>query len=178
MSAATPAVALRPAVLADIDAILEIERASFPDPPWSRSSFVVLLDDPRVSFLVATAAGGAPRASAGEVLGYVVTWIVADEGEIANLAVRTDRRRAGIGRALVDAAITAAIGGGARSLYLEVRESNAGARALYERRGFAAIGTRAKYYRNPSEDALILRLDPSSGPDRASLGQHRPARRG
>jgi ribosomal-protein-alanine N-acetyltransferase len=106
-----------------------------------------------VSFLVA-ASGSQPSS---EVLGYVVTWIVADEGEIANLAVRADRRRTGIGRLLVEAAISAAVSGGARSLYLDVRQSNVAARALYETRGFVAVGRRVKYYRNPSEDALVLR---------------------
>jgi [ribosomal protein S18]-alanine N-acetyltransferase len=148
-----PAVELRPARSSDVDAILEIEQASFPDPPWSRHSFVVLLDNPRVSFLVA-ASGSQPSS---EVLGYVVTWIVADEGEIANLAVRADRRRTGIGRLLVEAAISAALSGGARSLYLDVRQSNVAARSLYDTRGFVAVGRRVKYYRNPSEDALVLR---------------------
>jgi ribosomal-protein-alanine N-acetyltransferase len=140
----------------DIDAIHLIECASFPDPPCSRQSFVVLLDDPRVSFLVAVTTARS-SSTADEVLGYVVTWIVADEAEIANLAVRADRRRTGLGRALVDAAIGAAVAGGARSLYLEVRESNAAARALYRALGFEVIGKRPNYYRNPLEDALILR---------------------
>ena len=89
----------------------------------------------------------------------MVTWVVTDEAEIANLAVRTDRRRTGIGQLLVEAAIAAATAGGARTVYLEVRESNVAARALYQRHGFTAVGTRPKYYRNPSEDALVLRLD-------------------
>jgi [ribosomal protein S18]-alanine N-acetyltransferase len=152
---------LRDARSGDIDAILEIERASFPDPPWSRHSFVALLDNPRVSFTVAStenpqSAGGA----ADIVLGYVVTWIVADEAEIANLAVRPDRRRMGIGRMLLEASISAALSRGAESVYLDVRESNVAARALYEARGFAAVGRRVKYYRNPIEDALVLRWQP------------------
>ncbi len=156
-TAGAPTVALRPARLADIDAILVIEREAFPDPPWSRHSFVALLDDPRVRFLLAVQP--ARGSTADEVLGYVVTWVVTDEAEIANLAVRADRRRTGVGQLLVEAAIAAATAGGARAVYLEVRRSNAAARALYQRLGFVAVGTRPKYYRNPNEDALVLRLD-------------------
>ena len=99
------------------------------------------------------------------VAGYVVTWLVADEAELANLAVAPDRRRQGIGRYLLDAAMVEAVAGGAASLYLEVRESNVAARALYGARGFVAVGRRPSYYRNPAEDALLLRYRPRAGAD-------------
>jgi ribosomal-protein-alanine N-acetyltransferase len=154
-------VSLRAARSGDIDAILEIERASFPDPPWSRNSFVVLLDNPRVSFTVASTGTQQSRGAPGDmVLGYVVTWTAADEAEIANLAVKPDHRRMGIGRLLLEASISAAHAAGARCLYLDVRESNVAARTLYETRGFVAVGRRVKYYRNPTEDALVLRWQP------------------
>jgi ribosomal-protein-alanine N-acetyltransferase len=159
MGAVPPEPQLRPARLADIDEIHRIEREAFPNPPWSRNSFVVLVDDRRVSFLVAANAVGGSEVPGYEIVGYVVTWIVADEAEIANLAVRADRRRSGIGRSLVEAAVSAAVAGGAQAMYLEVRQSNVAARALYEHRGFVAVGKRLRYYRNPSEDALVLRLD-------------------
>ncbi len=155
---------LRPARPGDLDAIVAIERVAFTDPPWSRASFASLVDDPRVVFLVATdrPAGGEAVAGAGApggVLGYVVAWVVVDEAEIANLAVAPERRRTGIGRRLLEAAVTSAVLGGARVLYLEVRESNTAARALYGARGFVLAGRRSDYYRNPVEDALVLRLD-------------------
>jgi [ribosomal protein S18]-alanine N-acetyltransferase len=153
-------VVLRPAVAADLEAVLAIERVSFSDPPWSRGSFASLLGDARVRFTVACDP---------TVAGYVVTWVVADEGEIANLAVAPDRRRHGIGRRLLDHAVTEAIAAGARSLYLEVRESNVAARALYGCRGFAAVGRRPSYYKNPVEDALLLRFQTNRAPTSAAL---------
>jgi ribosomal-protein-alanine N-acetyltransferase len=154
-------VVLRPAAATDLDAIVAIERVSFSDPPWSRQSFASLLGDPRVRFTVACAP---------DVVGYVVTWVVADEAEVANLAVAPDRRRRGVGRRLLDGALADAQAVGVRSLYLEVRESNTAARALYSTRGFLTVGRRSAYYRNPVEDALLLRYDAGSDGSPAVAG--------
>jgi ribosomal-protein-alanine N-acetyltransferase len=143
-------IVLRPARHADIDAVLAIEQASFGD-PWNRTAFIDLLDAPRVAFLIADA-GGAVR-------GYVVAWFVLDEGEIGNLAVAGEARRHGIGARLLDGAIGAVRKSDVDTLYLEVRDSNAAARALYASRGFVEVGRRREYYRRPKEDALVLRLD-------------------
>ncbi|MEP7087937.1 MAG: ribosomal protein S18-alanine N-acetyltransferase [Gemmatimonadota bacterium] len=143
-------VVLRPALETDMDAVLEIEQGSFGD-PWSRSAFLDLIGDPRVAFLVADARG--------DVLGYVAAWYVLDEGEIGNLAVHESARRQGIGARLLDGAIAKVRASNVDSLYLEVRDSNAAARALYTSRGFAEVGRRKEYYRRPKEDALVLRLD-------------------
>jgi ribosomal-protein-alanine N-acetyltransferase len=142
-------VVLRAARDADIPAVLAIEQSAFAD-PWSRSAFIELLDDPRVAFLIADAVGS--------VLGYVVAWFVLDEGEIGNLAVAAEARRHGIGARLLDGAIAAVRKARVDSLYLEVRDSNAPARALYASRGFVEVGRRRDYYRRPKEDALVLRL--------------------
>jgi [ribosomal protein S18]-alanine N-acetyltransferase len=147
------AVALRRAVAADLDAVVTIERASFTDPPWSRESFSALIDSPRAYFTVAC------ESPVGRVVGYVVAWFVADEAEIANLAVAPDRRDRGVGSRLLDAALTEARLAGARVVHLEVRDSNAAARALYGSRGFTTVGRRRRYYREPVEDALLLRRD-------------------
>jgi ribosomal-protein-alanine N-acetyltransferase len=142
-------VTVRPATRADLDRIAEIEQQAFSD-AWSRRSFEGLLGDHRVYFCVATVAG--------RVEGYVVAWFVAGEGELANLAVASDARRRGVGAALLDAAIDAGRERSIGSLYLEVRDSNVGARTLYASRGFATVGRRRGYYRKPVEDALVLRL--------------------
>jgi [ribosomal protein S18]-alanine N-acetyltransferase len=94
-----------------------------------------------------------------KILGYVVALDAADEGEILNLAVAEDGRRRGLGRALVAAIVGALTERGVRQVYLEVRESNAPARALYSEFGFREVGRRKAYYRRPVEDAMVLRLD-------------------
>lgn len=145
-----PHVAIRPATEGDVDRVTAIERAAFAD-PWSRPSFVHLLGDRRAFFAVA-------RAPDGAVAGYVVAWFVADEGEIGNLAVDAAQRRRGIASALLAATVAAAREREVAALYLEVRDSNAAARALYAGAGFEAVGRRRDYYRHPREDAIVLRL--------------------
>jgi len=80
-----------------------------------------------------------------------------DEGEIANIAVAPDEWGAGIGRALLDAALDEADRRRATAVYLEVRDSNERARHLYRSRGFEEVGRRRGYYRRPVEDAIVLR---------------------
>jgi len=91
------------------------------------------------------------------VVGYLVARHVADEGEILNVGVSPVHRRRGTGRALVTEGLSRLEALGARSVFLEVRESNLAARALYQSFGFADVARRANYYRRPVEDAIILR---------------------
>ena len=143
-------VAIRPARRDDVDDVAAIERSAFND-PWSAASFRALFGNPLVHFAVAE------DPITGRIFGYVVAWVVVDEAEIANLAVSDDARRAGIGARLLDHAIEAARDRKSRVVFLEVRESNAAARALYSSRGFEVAARRSKYYRKPVEDALVLR---------------------
>lgn len=149
MTVVPEGVIVRPAAEIDLDAIHAIECASFGD-PWALDGFRDLLDHPRAKMEVAV--GGD-----GELLGYAVAWYVADESEIANLAVAPTARRNGVGALLLDRILRAAAEFGAQTVFLEVRESNEEARKLYEARGFAVAGKRTKYYRKPDEDALIMR---------------------
>lgn len=148
MSAST--VTIEPALEADLPSIAELEKTAFSD-PWSLASFESVLAEPAAFFAVAR-----DDATRG-IVGYVVAWFVADEGEIANLAVREPTRRRGIGSSLLDGAIAAGLSRGTQNLYLEVRESNDAARRLYASRGFEEIGRRRRYYRRPEEDAIVLR---------------------
>ena len=134
----------------DLPAVAAIEQDSFAD-PWSERSFEELLRSPAAIFLVAT------RPDSEIIFGYVIGHAVADQAEILNLAVVVSARRHGLGGALLDAAIEAVSERGAREIFLDVRESNKPALGLYRSRGFAALGRRGKYYRNPVEDALVLR---------------------
>jgi ribosomal-protein-alanine N-acetyltransferase len=147
-------VRLRPARESDLPAILAIERMSFTD-PWSRSSFATLLEQPRVYFAVALDA-------TERLLGYVVTWFVLDEAELANIAVSPDTRGRGVGALLLEGAIATAQTRGSESMFLEVRASNVSAIALYISHGFVQINRRTSYYKKPVEDALILRRTAAS----------------
>jgi ribosomal-protein-alanine N-acetyltransferase len=138
---------IRAASSADLAAVAAIEAAAFAD-PWSLGNFRAHLRD---LFLTAEADG--------EVIGYLVAWSVGAEGEILNLAVARAAQRRGIGRALLDEALTRLGAAGVSSVYLEVRPSNAAARALYASRGFREAAVRRHYYRSPREDALVLRRD-------------------
>ena len=132
-------------------AVHAIEQEVFAD-PWSTQDFRDCVTSDAL-FLVVEA--GATR----EIAGYVVALDAADEGEILNLAVAPGGRRHGLGRALVQNILEALTARGVRQVYLEVRESNAPARALYAAHGFKEAGRRKQYYRRPAEDAIVLRLD-------------------
>ena len=140
---------------ADIATIAEIERRSFSD-PWSERSFRDVLAHSGMFFACARGdVNDGPAAS--RVLGYVVAWFAGGQGEIANLAVDPDARGRGIGSILLDAALDKARRQRTDEVFLEVRSSNLRARQLYESRGFAEVGRRRRYYRQPVEDAVILR---------------------
>lgn len=133
----------------DLPAVAAIEREAFSD-PWSEKSFRDALAHPSIYFAAA-------RDDANAVVGYVVAWFVADEGQIANLAVAPSGWGQGIGRALLDSALREAALREASEVYLEVRDSNDRARRLYRSRGFEEVGRRRGYYRHPVEDAIVLR---------------------
>jgi ribosomal-protein-alanine N-acetyltransferase len=141
---------LEPAGEGDLPEVAALERACYAD-PWPASAFAGLHVNPAVHFEVLREVAGS------KVVGYVIAWFVADEGEIANLAVAPAFRGRGFGQRLLDSVIRDAAERGIRSLFLEVRESNAAARKLYASRNFQEVGRRKRYYRSPEEDALILR---------------------
>ena len=84
---------------------------------------------------------------------------VLGETDMMNIAVHPDYRRRGVAQTLVNTLVTALAENGSHSLMLEVRVSNEPAKALYEKLGFRQVGLRPRYYRNPREDALILRKE-------------------
>jgi len=133
-----------------IHEIAQIERECFSD-PWSEAALEEELYNPLASFIVAQRPDGA-------VLGYAGLHAVLDEGYIANIAVREDYRGQGIADDLLDVFVRF----GREKLAfltLEVRPSNEPAIQLYYKHGFAQVGRRKDYYRDPKEDALIMTLE-------------------
>jgi len=149
---------VRPAVEADVATMVAIERASFSD-PWTSEALASTLRYEHMRVLVAEERGEVGGDGAGRPLGYVVAMRAGQEAEIADLAVSPVARRRGIGSALIDRLLTELTAGGVLAVFLEVRESNGAARALYESRAFRGIGRRRGYYRNPVEDALLLKRE-------------------
>jgi len=142
---------LRPAGGADLPAIEAIEVACFRSDPWPRQSFETFIGRSGVTFIVAEDARNDAM-----VAGYAVLIQAADEAELLNLAVSDESRRRGVGSALLRHLLDSAAAQGVRTVYLEVRESNAAARGLYATYGFVEVGRRRGYYQRPVEDALIL----------------------
>ena len=143
-----PEVRLRRLRPDDLPEVLRIERASF-SVPWSETTFRNLFLHPDADLLAAEVAD--------RLAGYAIVWTVGDQAELGNVAVAPEARRQGIGERLVRAALAAARRRGAREMFLEVRESNVGAQALYRRCGFEVVGRRRRYYTHPTEDALVMR---------------------
>lgn len=135
---------------AHVSQIAEIEKLCFSD-PWSENSISSELDN-RLSFWLVALDGAT-------VAGYVGSQSVLDMADMMNVAVHPDYRRQGIARQLVTELIHALTEKGMKSLTLEVRQSNAPAIALYAQLGFQQVGLRPNYYRNPKENALIMRKE-------------------
>ena len=134
----------------DVPQIAELERICFSD-PWSAQSIATELDNSLSCWLVAT--------DGEKVVGYVGSQTVLDGSDMMNIAVAPDFRRKGLAEALVNALIDCLRQRKSRCLILEVRVSNTPAITLYGKLGFVEIGRRKNYYRNPKEDALILRKE-------------------
>ena len=133
-----------------VSAVAALEKLCFSD-PWSENSVASELNNKLALWLVAE--------EAGTVAGYIGSQTCGDESDVMNVAVHPDFRRRGIAEALVNALVEQLNAAGSHCLTLEVRASNAPAISLYEKLGFSEIGRRKNYYRNPKEDALILRKE-------------------
>ena len=120
------------------------------------------VEGPERLFVVAAlpkSSGPETNAGAGsDVLGFLVARHLAPEWELDNIVVAPAARRNGLGQRLLNALLSAARAANSDSVFLEVRESNAGARTLYEKAGFEQTGRRKSYYSDPVEDAILYRL--------------------
>lgn len=153
--------------LDDIQQVLAIDHQSFPL-PWSATSYhYELTQNDAAHFYVAVALPPTmplqwlfkawqrpepPRL----IVGYCGYWFIIDEAHISTLAVMPKWRGLGVGEALLRHTLNAAIGRGAVVASLEVRVSNTAAQKLYLKYGFEVVGERKRYYRDNSEDALLM----------------------
>ena len=133
-----------------VPGVAALEKICFHD-PWSEKSIAAELNNPLSCWLVAV--------QENAVVGYVGSQTVLDASDMMNVAVDPGFRRMGIAESLVDALVAALKERQSQSLTLEVRASNEPAKALYEKLGFVQVGLRRNYYRNPREDAWILRKE-------------------
>ncbi len=139
--------AVRRLTYGDLPGVLSIERRSFPA-PWSLAMFVLEISKPSGVCLAAYDEDG--------IAGYLICSRYADVWHLMNVAVDPDRRRGGIGWGLLERMLEQA--GGEERYTLEVRVSNHGAIAMYERFGFKRAGRRRRYYSDNGEDAMIMWL--------------------
>ncbi len=138
---------VRPMTAADLRKVWQLEQECFAD-AWSMKLLADALANDYDHFWVA---------ECGEdICGYANLRVLAGVGEIERIAVNLAQRRRGVGRKLMEAMEAFARKEGVGEMTLEVRAGNTAARKLYESFGFAGEGRRKDYYRNPTEDALIL----------------------
>jgi len=134
----------------DVPAIAELEKVCFND-PWSENSIASELENRLACWLVAM--------EDDQLVGYVGSQTVLDGSDMMNIAVDPNHRRKGVAEALILALVQKLKERSSICLLLEVRASNHPAVSLYEKLGFLQVGRRKNYYRNPREDALILRKE-------------------
>jgi ribosomal-protein-alanine N-acetyltransferase len=156
----------RPAISADIPAMMELEQESATSAHWSREqyenlfaigdhelveNFILVAEDPADAI-------GTAAAPADQMIGYLAARQIDRDWELQNIVVSEKSRRRGIGTFLLNQFIGHARAKNGSRIFLEVRESNQSARALYNKLGFQATGMRRTYYANPIEDAIIYYL--------------------
>ena len=146
-------VTIRPTTLADIPAILALQRQSPTSAQWTEAQYRDFASRAGPQRLM-LAAESATRG----LLGLLVAHPIGTEWELENIVVTPNSRRACIGRRLLTALIERAKQSHSQTVFLEVRESNVAARGLYEKTGFRQTGLRKSYYSNPLEDAILYRL--------------------
>lgn len=131
----------------DIAFLVKLEQKLFSD-AWTEMSLINTLHyRPDTSFIAELD---------GEPVGYLFFMAAADEGELLRIGVSPEYRRQGVGQVLLEHMDYFVLENGIYSVWLEVRESNEPARALYEKSGFVTQGCRKKYYHRPDEDAVIM----------------------
>jgi len=146
---------VRAAILADLPALLALDRAAPEAAHWSEAEYRRLFteDTAHVTLVI----------EEDYVHGFIVGRKLGLEWEIENIAVAEALRRRGLGERLVRELLSLASNRGAQGIFLEVRESNEAARGLYSKMGFVETGRRKSYYTTPEEDALLYKKIVTAG---------------
>ena len=139
---------VRAATFADIPALLTLERGAPTAAHWSEADYLRLFSEPgRVALLIEEEC----------IHGFIIGRDLGQEWEIENIVVANSAQHHGIGQRLVRELLDLATKRGAQAVFLEVRESNRAARALYSKSGFVETGRRQSYYQDPEEDAILYK---------------------
>jgi len=140
----------------DLDGVIAIAANLAKAPQWGRPVYerAVLGNGVRIALVAEMP---------GEVVGFAVALVIAPEAELESIGVAADCQRRGVGRGLLGELLRRLTEAHVTALDLEVRESNQAAVEFYARSGFREIGRRIRYYRDPVEDALLLRFVLGSG---------------
>jgi [ribosomal protein S18]-alanine N-acetyltransferase len=161
---------VRAAGVGDLKAVLAVERGEATAPHWAEAEYAAYLEAPGAMGLETGDAAQRLLLVAeveGDVVGFAVGKVTAfgEErvGELESVAVAAAAQRRGVGRALCRAVLAWCVERRAREIELEVRSQSAGPRALYASLGFVAVGRRTGYYRNPTDDAVLMRLEQGVG---------------
>ncbi|NKZ07132.1 ribosomal protein S18-alanine N-acetyltransferase [Actinomadura latina] len=142
---------LRPMTDADLPAVHRLEEALFPEDAWSEEMLRgELADQPRTRHYVVAAEPG------GEIVGYAGLAAAGGQADVQTIGVRADRRKHGIGAALLTELLNEAVRRNSESVFLEVRADNDAAHRLYERFGFVRVGLRKRYYQPSDVDAIVM----------------------
>jgi ribosomal-protein-alanine N-acetyltransferase len=138
---------VRPATPADLPALVALERAAPTAAHWSEADYQQLFAAERVTIVI----------EEDHLQGFIVARRLGPEWEVENIVIAGGAQSRGLGTRLVQELLELAQTQGAQAVFLEVRESNRAARALYSKMGFTESGRRKSYYRNPDEDALVYK---------------------
>jgi len=143
--------ALRVAGPDDLELFAALEAEVFAEDPWTPYMIAEELSSPASRYWIATD-------ESGDVVGYGGVKVGGDQADVMTIGVRAHARGAGVGATILDALMAWSHEAGAREIFLDVRPSNEGAIALYKSRGFVEIGRRPRYFRNPVEEAVEMRV--------------------
>ena len=141
-------VTIREMTADDVEAVMEVERASFAV-PWDPDTFMKEMNDNNYAHYFVVEKGG-------KVVGYCGLWLIIDEAHVTNIAIHPDERGQKLGEKLFRHTCNRAIEYGAIQLSLEVRVSNTVAQHMYRKFGLVPGGIRKGYYSDNGEDALVM----------------------